>query len=164
MKTILTFVAAALVFSITMTESAEAKGGSKSSGVQKSSGMPKSSGGQTAGSYRNTKNLGNQFHGTFHGQRCLFKGYKGWTRYCWMPRFGCYGYYCPQFRGWFYMYQRGNCYLPLSCMTTFAPTPVAAPPMATLPETTPLSGDVPLPEGALPLEQMPMEQMPEAVR
>jgi hypothetical protein len=137
MKTILTLVAAALVLSFTMTESVEAKGS-------------KTTGGKTAGSYRNTKNLGNSHFGSFHGHHSLHRDYRGWSRFCWMPRFRCYGYYCPQSRGWFYLYERGNCFLPVSCLNTYAPTPVAAPPA-----TLPMGGDIPLPEGALPVDQIP---------
>src|SRR5690348_8542635 len=38
--------------------------------------------------------------------------YRGWSSYCWFPRYRCYGYYCPTASCWYYWYPQYNCYMP----------------------------------------------------
>jgi hypothetical protein len=53
--------------------------------------------------------------------------YHGWSRYCWFPSYHCYGYFCPQERCWYYYSNSYSCYMPVSYITVFTPTPCTAP-------------------------------------
>ena len=116
MKTlILTVAAVALSFSL--TSEAEAKG-------------PVSGGSSMS-------------HGTrsfsFHGHHAYRFGHNFWNQRRWFSNYGCYGYYCPIRTCWYYQYQVGNCYLPMSCIQQYTPTTVVpnAAPVANLPPVTP---------------------------
>jgi hypothetical protein len=60
-----------------------------------------------------------------HNQ-CYFHHDFCWDHYCYLPRYGCCGYWHPYARCWYYWYQPYCCYLPYSCIETYAPstTPV----------------------------------------
>src|SRR5690348_11675174 len=99
MKTLI-LTAAAIVVAFAFTNSAEAKG-------------PVSSGHSMSS------------HGTrsfsFHGHNAYRFGHQFWNQRRWFSNYGCYGYYCPIRSCWYYQYQTGNCYLPMSCIQTYAP-------------------------------------------
>lgn len=87
--------------------------------------------------------------------------YRGWSRYCWLPVYRTYGYFCPRARCWFYYCPSRRCYLPIQYIDRFAPVVVninngAVPaPAATGPVTPALPpGAQPLPAGA----QVPLPQ------
>jgi hypothetical protein len=83
-----------------------------------------------------------KFQKTFHGHHAFARNYCGWTHRCWFPRFGCYGYYCPSTCCWYYLYETGDCYLPVDAMTNFPPAP---------PSENGENGTPVLPEGAEPI-------------
>jgi hypothetical protein len=64
-----------------------------------------------------------------------FKGgyyYKGknhchWTHKYWWGKYGCYTYYCPSSRRWYYWYQPDDCYYPCSCIASATPKVTVAP-------------------------------------
>ena len=58
-------------------------------------------------------------------RHALFHPYShvGWTHHCWIPAHRCYGYYCPTNRVWFYYCQTERCYLPMTSIATYPPTP-----------------------------------------
>jgi hypothetical protein len=66
-------------------------------------------------------------HGGNHGatkggaSRYRSRDYRGWTRYCWFPRYGCYGYYSPDDDAWYYWYGPDNRYRPVSDMDSYPP-------------------------------------------
>jgi hypothetical protein len=71
-----------------------------------------------------------------HGNVFRHRGYRNWNRYCWFPRYRCYGYFCPDDGLWYYWYGPSNCYLPVSDMETSPPddsvnAPPSLPPGAT---------------------------------
>jgi hypothetical protein len=51
----------------------------------------------------------------------LPRNYRGWTRYCWFPSYGCYGYYSPDDNAWYYWYGPENQYRPVSDMQMYPP-------------------------------------------
>jgi hypothetical protein len=82
--------------------------------------------------------------------------YRGWTQFCWYPRFGCYCCYCPTACEWFYYYQPSACYLPISQVAQFPPTTVNVNVNNNNNQnvgggSTPPGGTPVLPEGATPL-------------
>ena len=118
MKTLI-LTAAAVALSFSFTSEAEAKG-------------PVSGGGRSMSSHGS--------HGSFryHGHHAYRHGHNFWNQRRWFSNYGCYGYYCPTRTCWYYQYQQGNCYLPMSCYQTYAPTVVPnAAPIANLPPNLP---------------------------
>jgi hypothetical protein len=102
-------------------------------------------------------------HATAHRFVHLHRGYhihyRGWTRYCWFPTYRCYGYFCPTALCWYYWYAPQQCYLPISYVTTYPPTPTTG---VTV-NVTGTSGGVPttaLPPGATPLPSGTVPPLP----
>jgi hypothetical protein len=60
-------------------------------------------------------------HGRNYSFFCYPRSYCSWSRYCWFPSYGCYGYYCPTQCCWFYNAAPLQCYVPVSYISTFAP-------------------------------------------
>ena len=116
MKTLI-LTAAAVVVAFAFSNTAEAKG-------------PVSGGGRSVSSHGN-----HSF--SFHGHHAYRFGHNFWNQRRYFSNYGCYGYYCPIRSCWYYQYQ--NCYLPFSCMQTYAPTTVVpnAAPVANLPPNLP---------------------------
>jgi hypothetical protein len=95
-------------------------------------------GGSHPGGYRPSlhRTSGHNYH-LKYGTR--FKGgysYKGkhhrhWTHRYWWGKYGCYTYYCPSSRCWYYWYQPAHCYYP--CSYIDSATPAASAPPADVP-------------------------------
>jgi hypothetical protein len=88
--------------------------------------------------------------------------YRGWSRYCWFPRYRCYGYYSPTDSCWYYWYAPNNCFVPVQYITTFVPTPV---PVTTTMPVSPVPGPYApgmpqLPDGASPVPYGSVPPMP----
>ncbi len=113
MMRILLSVAAAAALALVTGNAAEASGRGPSG---HSSGH---SFGRSYGGYRNFVHRGHSFRSHYYE-----RSYRGWSRYCWFPSYRCYGYYCPTQSCWYYYCGTQSCYLPVSYMSTFAPTPV----------------------------------------
>jgi hypothetical protein len=78
--------------------------------------------------------------------------YRGWSSYCWFPRYRCYGYYCPTACCWYYWYPQSSCYLPCTYLPTYVPTPIDVAPPTAGPTPSPGAAPTPgLPEGATTL-------------
>ena len=60
---------------------------------------------------------GQKFQGGNHHSR----DFHGWSRSCYFPAYACSGYYDPTTDTWYYWYQPGNCYLPVTDMGTYPP-------------------------------------------
>ena len=71
------------------------------------------------------------------------RDYHGWKGYCYFPGYRCYGYYDPSYTQWFYWYQPGDCYLPISEMSAYPPVDTGFAPVQ---QTT--GSPIPLPPGA----------------
>ena len=82
-------------------------------------------------------------HTVFHPRT-----YAGWTHYCWLPAHRCYGYYCPTNRVWFYYSSTESCYLPITSIATYPPTPVVNV-ININGNVAPMSGAPALPSGAV---------------
>jgi hypothetical protein len=65
-------------------------------------------------------------HGRSFSCNTFSRSYNGWSRYCWFPSYGCYGYYCPTDYSWYFYSGTYACYLPVTYINTIAPTPVNA--------------------------------------
>jgi hypothetical protein len=59
------------------------------------------------------------------------RGYRDWSKYCWFPRYHCYGYYSSADRMWFYWYEPFGRYLPTRYLTVYPPTTVGLGPVST---------------------------------
>lgn len=94
------------------------KGGSSHAG---SSYGGSSYGGSSYGGTRTFEHNGRSYSSHYYRS-----SYRGWSSYCWYPRYGCYGYYCPTQSCWYYWYPQSNCYLPVTYLPTFTPTPLSA--------------------------------------
>ena len=117
MKTLI-LTAAAVVVAFAFSNTAEAKG-------------------PVSGSGHSVSSHGNRSF-SFHGHQAYRFGHQFWNQRRWFSNYGCYGYYCPQRTCWYYQYQVGNCYLPMSCIQQYAPAVVPnAAPVANLPPVTP---------------------------
>jgi hypothetical protein len=63
-----------------------------------------------------------------HKQQSRYSGryfgrdYRNWSRYCWFPRYNCYGYCCPSDGVWFYWCEEQGRYLPISELANYPPT------------------------------------------
>jgi len=119
MKTLI-LTAAAVVVAFAFSNTAEAKG-------------PVSGGGRSVSSSHGNHSF------SFHGHHAYRFGHNFWNQRRWFSNYGCYGYYCPTRTCWYYQYQTGNCYLPMTCIQQYAPTTVVpnAAPVANLPPVTP---------------------------
>jgi hypothetical protein len=71
------------------------------------------------GGHRTFYHQGHSYHSHYYE-----RSYRGWSRYCWFPSYRCYGYYCPTQYCWYYWCGSQSCYLPVSYIRTFVPTPV----------------------------------------
>jgi hypothetical protein len=45
---------------------------------------------------------------------CRPATYHNWTKYSWMPKYNCSGYYCAEAKSWYYWCEPRCCYLPVS--------------------------------------------------
>lgn len=50
------------------------------------------------------------------------RSYRGWTRLCWFPSYGCYGFYDPSTNCWYYWYEQAGQFQPVELMATSMPT------------------------------------------
>jgi hypothetical protein len=71
-----------------------------------------------SGSYKSFSHNGHNYSFYRYGH-----DYRGWSQYCWMPRYNCYGYYCQDRSCWYYYSGQLQCYVPISYVSTFAPAP-----------------------------------------
>jgi hypothetical protein len=121
-------VSAALTLTYAATAKAAGNGHGHGNGSHNHGGHH--NGGNHNGHVHNVSHM----HGATHYRH---RDFHHWTRYCWFPGHGCYGYYCPDDREWYYWYGPSNCYLPVSEMATYEPddsvnAPPSLPPGATL--------------------------------
>ena len=65
------------------------------------------------------------------------RNFRGWSKYCWFPRYQCYGYYNASQRMWFYYYEPFARFLPIRYLTTYPPTTVGIGPVTTTAATAP---------------------------
>jgi hypothetical protein len=88
-------------------------------------------GGTTASSHRQPIHFGNGgTTASSHRQPIRFSHgfyYQGrehyhWSRYTWMPQYGCYGYYCPTTCCYYYWSEPTQCFYPVSYADTVVPT------------------------------------------
>jgi hypothetical protein len=49
------------------------------------------------------------------------RNYRGWSRYCWFPTYGCYGFYDPSCECWYYWYEPAGEFQPIESMATNVP-------------------------------------------
>ena len=121
MKTLF-LTAAAVVLSFSLTGSARADGQAAPGKSVTASANRGHSGGRSF---------------SFHGHHAYRHGHNFWNQRRWFSNYGCYGYYCPLRSCWYYQYQ--NCYLPMTCVQSYAPTTIVpnAAPVANLPPVTP---------------------------
>ena len=94
-----------------------------------------------------SKNSYHFTHGTKFDHGYFYKGkdHKHWSHRCWSKRYGCYCYRCPSTRCWYYWYEPGTCYYPVSYATVCVPTVVTT--------TTVVSTELialPAPPGGMP--------------
>jgi hypothetical protein len=61
------------------------------------------------------------------GLRYLGREHRHWTHRYWWARYGCYTYYCPDTRCWYYWYEPDDCYYPCSYIDTVTPAAQPAP-------------------------------------
>jgi len=123
---------------LTLTSAASAAGGGHGGGGHGGGGHGGGHGGSGHGGSGHGSGHGGHAgagHGS-HGQghRSMSRSYRGWTRYCWFPSYGCYGYYCPDDGCWYYWYGPDDSYRPVSDMAGYPPdksTPPSLPPGAT---------------------------------
>ncbi len=104
---------AAIGLALALTGSADAgKPGGKSSGSH----------GSRIRSYH--EQHGNKFKGGY-----FYRGreHSHWTHRYWWGKYGCYTYFCPSTRCWYYWYQQDNCYYPCSYIGTCTPVAETAP-------------------------------------
>jgi hypothetical protein len=97
-------------FALTSDSVALANGGKSGSGSHSSSHF---------GGYKNFYHNGKQFY--FHHYN---SSYKGWSHYCWFPKYSCYGYYCSTQSCWYCYCPQYSCYVPYSYVPTFTPQAV----------------------------------------
>ena len=91
------------------------------------------SGGKASGSQRSMSRSRSRSYHEEHGTK--FKGgyfYRGrehshWTHRYWWGKYGCYTYFCPSTRCWYYWYQQDNCYYPCSYIGSATPVAETAP-------------------------------------
>jgi hypothetical protein len=76
--------------------------------------------------------------------RVYHRGYHGWTSRCYLPSYRTYGYYSGG--GWYYWYAPFNEYLPITYLSIYPPTPIAAVPVTT---SLPVAVSPTLPPGAV---------------
>jgi hypothetical protein len=69
-------------------------------------------------------NRASRFEGGF---RYLGREHRHWTHRYWWARYGCYTYYCPETRCWYYWYEADDCYYPCGYIDTATPTTQPAP-------------------------------------
>jgi hypothetical protein len=86
---------------------------------------------QNSMSQKHDKSFGGMKNFYHHGKHYNFhhynRFYHGWSRYCWFPGYGCYGYYCPTRCCWYCYCGQYECFVPVQYVTEFVPTPVVAP-------------------------------------
>jgi hypothetical protein len=74
------------------------------------------------------KSSGSHNHGSSHYAhsnhygRYFGRDYRNWSRYCWFPRYNCYGYCCPSDGCWYYWCDGQGRYIPTSEMASYPPT------------------------------------------
>ena len=91
---------------------------------------------------RKTKNIPASLARVTHHSR----NFRGWSKYCWFPRYQCYGYFNASQRMWFYYYEPFARFLPVRYLTMYPPTTVGIGPVTTrLPLRVPATGAPPLP-------------------
>ncbi|HEX3314584.1 MAG TPA: hypothetical protein VHR72_06805 [Gemmataceae bacterium] len=76
---------------------------------------------------RKTKNVPAKLARVTHHSR----NYRGWSKFCWFPRYQCYGYYSASQRMWFYYYEPFARFLPTRYLSTYPPTTVGNGPVTT---------------------------------
>ena len=114
-------------------------------------------GGTTRSNVQTTRTIhSNNLHSSFRAS-----SYCGWNSYCWFGQCRCYGCYCPSAQCWYYWYAPMQCYLPISYMTIYPPTPFGAPGMGIpgigVPPIAPMGAGLPgLPPGAAPVNMPPV--------
>jgi len=80
----------------------------------------------------------NGYHyGNYHFTRYHLRDYRGWSRWTWNARFGCYYYLSPTDNCWYYWYAPSQCYLPVDSIATYPPIASPMLPPAQLPTTAP---------------------------
>jgi hypothetical protein len=94
-------------------------------------------------SYRTFHHRGRDYHVRYYPRH-----YRGWLRYCWFPRYRCYGYLSPDDNAWYFYSPQNEGFMPVEYMNTFTPPPVDGP---TVPIPTE-DGTQQLPPGATPLQ------------
>ncbi len=104
------------------------------------------------------------YHGHNYNFRYYHRHYRGWSSYCWLPSYHCYGYFCPEDSCWYYWYAPYNCYIPIQYVRTFAPTPlnVNVNVNNNVNTNTSAAGFPALPQGAVPVSPGAVPPLPGA--
>ena len=82
-------------------------------------------------------------HVTNHG-----RNFRGWSNYCWFPRYRCYGYCNASQRMWFYYYEPFATFLPVRYLSTYPPSTVGIGPVSNVAAAPAAAASGSLPAGA----------------
>jgi hypothetical protein len=83
---------------------------------------------------------------------CYHHNYWGWTSFCWLTNYDCYGYWDPSAACWYYYYPEFCCYLPVSYIEVYVPVVVVTTPA---PDATAAAPTLPSGAQALPAQFNP---------